>query len=95
MALGVSEVAVDVQNLAEDFNKLYLRSLDLFKTYWDRNLGSALPANGSDLVGGTALTKDNFISMITVVENFNKFMDGEVASQNTYRISCNKARAKS
>lgn len=75
--------------------KVYWRSKDLFHTFWDRNLSTVLPTNDNDPVGSTVLTKADYIGMITVVENFILFMEGQAAPANTYRINCNKARAES
>lgn len=89
---GFSEELAEV---ADEMRIVLAKARDLRSRYFDTGISEDVNAveNDTDLVPETTFDKATMIGMITTLEQFVKFMDNEAVTQNTYRVTVNKAAA--
>lgn len=89
---GFSEELAEV---ADEMRIVLAKARDLRARYFDTGISTDVNAveSDTDMVPGTDFDKATMIGMLTVLEQYIKFMDAEAVTQNTYRVTINKAAA--
>ena len=88
-----TDFANKVRQLAAELAQAYSKALDLSKLYTDRGYdsGGANPITDED-ISGANITAANLTLGNTLMNNFEKFMESNNPTNNTYGVTCNILR---
>lgn len=89
-----AEYGQKMRQLADDMLKIQYRANKLWQEYFD-NLSAEVGAmEGGAYDADMLMSKETIIGMVTVMEQYDKLMDGQATATSAYRASCNMAISK-
>lgn len=92
---GASVLVSDIITTLDDMRIILAKATDQVTRYFDTDLAGEVNAlaDGTTILTGTPISKNDMVSAITVLQQFQNFMNNEAVSTNTYRITVNRVSA--